>query len=183
MRLFSFSRAWARNLRRMIKDRLREQRAKVKVEGGRGNAGGLAMSGLLVLATLFAVVLAYGMVVRFATPRVDPLRESNAAHLQGDRIQIELLNGCGVDNLAADARLFMRDRGFDVVGVGNFEVSDVPETYLIDHIGDGVAARKVASSLGIGADRIRSDQESAALLDVTVVIGHDYRSLRIYADA
>lgn len=166
----------------MVKDSRREQKAGENAKGARGRAGSLAVTGLLVVATIFAIVLIYGVVIRFAAPRVDPLRESNATQLQGDRIQVELLNGCGVDNLAAEARQYMRDRGFDVVGVGNFEVSDVPETYIVDHIGDGVAAGKVAASLGVGADQIRKDEKSAALLDVTVVIGHDYRSLRIYAE-
>lgn len=133
------------------------------------------------MAVTVALVLVYGLVVRVVAPRVDPSRVSNPAELEGNTIQIEILNGCGIDNLAAEARTHMRRRGFDVVGVGNHRVQDVDSSFVVDHAGDLRAARKVAAAMGISAARIRQESEDDALFDATVVIGEDYESLLFFA--
>lgn len=147
-----------------------------------GRSSGVALSVSLLLAVALVAFLAYALVVRVATPRVDPLRETNPASLEGSTIQVEVLNGCGVDRLAADARRYMKDRGFDIVGVGNYSDDNVLQSFVVDHVGDGVAAAKVASSIGIPVERVLRGDEAEPLFDATVVIGHDYRSLRPFVD-
>lgn len=136
----------------------------------------------IALAVTVALVLVYGLVVGVVAPRVDPVRVTNPADLEGTTIQIEILNGCGIDNLAAEARTHMRRRGFDVVGVGNYASQDVDTSFVVDHTGDLQAARKVASAIGIPVEHIRQETEEDALLDATVVIGRDYESLFAFAE-
>jgi hypothetical protein len=145
--------------------------------GKDAKAGGMTLSLSLVLALVVAAVLLYALFVRFATPRVDPLREANPAALEGERIQIELLNGCGVDDIAATARSYMRRLGFDVVGVGNYTSDDVRVSFVIDHVGDRVAAKKVAAALGLDSAEIREVISADAVFDASVVIGSDFETL------
>ena len=142
--------------------------------------GGLTLSLITVAAVVVAAVLVYGLVIRFGTPRVDPLRESNPGQLEGARIQIELLNGCGVDNVAAKARTYMRRLGFDVIGVGNYATSDVEASFVIDHVGDRVAAGKVAAALGLDENAIREEVSADAVFDASVVLGRDFATLEPY---
>lgn len=143
----------------------------------KARSGGRALNVALLLAVVVACTLLYALATRFGTPRADPLRVENPAGLVGERIQVEVLNGCGVDQLAARARFFLRDRGFDVVGVGNYNESDVRETFVIDRVGDHASAAKVAAVLGLGADRIRAIPNPDSLFDATVVLGADYATL------
>lgn len=135
---------------------------------------------MLVTAVVLLVVLAYALIVRFSTPRVDPLRESNPGQLQGARIQVEVLNGSGVDQLAAVARTYLRERGFDVIAVGNYARSDVEESFILDHVGDRPAAEKVAAAVGLSPDRIEDASSPDALHDVSIVLGMDYEILNPY---
>ena len=134
----------------------------------------------LLAALLLLVFLAYALFVRFGTPRVDPLRESNPGDLEGARIQVEVLNGSGVDRLAALARTYLRERGFDVIAVGNYARSDVEESFILDHVGDRPAAEKVAAAIGLPPDRIEDASSPDALHDVSLVLGMDYELLKPY---
>lgn len=131
----------------------------------------LAIMGLLVL------VLVYSLVTRAFAPRVDPGREANPGSLVGDIIQVEVRNGSGVDGLAGRTTDFLRDRGFDVVEVGNHESFDVPHSMVVDRVGDVDAARKVARSLGIADERVRQEIRPELYLDASIVIGKDYATL------
>ncbi len=132
---------------------------------------------ILVLGTL-AIVLAYSLVTRVTAPRVDPLREDDGGPLVGEIIQVEVRNGCGVSGLAARTTLFLRDHGFDVVEVGDYESFDVVNSKVIDRVGDLASARKVAAVLGIPEDRVEQDIRPEYYLDASVVIGRDYDGLR-----
>ncbi len=140
----------------------------------------MASSLSLLAALVLLAILAYAVIVRFATPRVDPLRESNPGRLQGALIQVEVLNGSGVDQLAAVARTYLRERGFDVVAVGNFDRSDVEYSFILDHVGDRPAAEKVAAAIGLSTDQIEDASSPDALHDVTLILGMDFETLKPY---
>lgn len=136
----------------------------------------------LIVVVAVAGLLLYSLVTRVAAPRVDPVRESNPSGLAGGVIQVEILNGCGIDNLAAETRNYVHDRGFDVVNVGNYERSDVDSSLVIDRVGDMESARKVANLLGVGEGRVIQEIDPERYLDVTIVLGNDYRDLRPFRD-
>ena len=138
---------------------------------------GLLNAGLLVVG-LGVMVLLYGLVTRTLTPSPDPQRSDETTKLVGSIIQVEVRNGAGVDQLAAQTTHYLRERGFDVVDVGNYSSFQQERSVVIDRVGDLEAARKVAEALGLPADRVRQDIRRQYYLDASVVIGHDYKQLR-----
>ena len=132
----------------------------------------------LVTAGLLAILLLYAFATRVLAPRVDPHRESEGSELVGRIIQVEVRNGCGVTDLAAIATQFLRRHGFDVVETGNYSRSDVQFSRVVDRVGDMESAIKVARILGIPEDRVEQELREDLFLDASIIIGHDYQSLR-----
>lgn len=137
----------------------------------------LLNAGLLVVG-LSVMVLLYGLATRTLLPSPDPARSSESRDLVGSIIQVEVRNGAGVDHLAAETMHYLRERGFDVVDVGNYESFQKEHSVVIDRVGDPEAARKVAEALGLPADRVRQEIRRQYYLDASVIIGHDYKQLR-----
>jgi hypothetical protein len=122
------------------------------------------------------VVLAYAFINRtFLRPPVDPAKASGTP---GGIIQIDVLNGCGASGAATTFTGYLRARGFDVVEISNYKSFDMKETLVVDRTGDGTAAEKVAYALGVGKDHIIHQINRDYFVDVSVVIGLDYGSLK-----
>jgi hypothetical protein len=138
------------------------------------------LNAALVVGGLLVLVLVYSLAARGFAPRVDPVREANPANLVGTTIQVEVRNGCGVSGLAGRMTRFLRERGFDVVEIGDYTSFDVEHTIVIDRTGDMETARKVATAIGLGADRIVQEINLDAYLDASVVIGKDFASIRAF---
>lgn len=138
-------------------------------------------NGLLNLAVLalglVVMVMLYALITRSVGLRTDPVRASNPAELVGHIIQVEVRNGCGVDQLAAHTTQFLRDRGFDVVEVGDHSSFEVQHSVVIDRVGDLKSARKVAAALNIPRERVVQEIRPDLYLDASVVLGHDYKHL------
>lgn len=134
-----------------------------------------ALIGILVLAV---GVLAYAFVMRSVlAPPVDARKDKN---VPGRVIQLDLLNGCGVTGAASKVTGYLRARGFDVVEVRNYKTFDVKESLVIDRSGNVELARKVAYALGVREHNILQQLNPDYFVDVSVVIGKDYASLKPY---
>ncbi len=131
----------------------------------------------LVVLGLAVMVLLYALVTRSVGTRTDPVRAGNPGQLVGKIIQVEVRNGCGVDHLAAQTTEFLRDRGFDVVEVGDHTSFDQQQSVVIDRVGDLESARRIAAALDIPEDRVIQDIRTDYYLDASVIIGHDYKTL------
>ncbi len=95
-------------------------------------------------------------------------------------IQIEVLNGCGVNGIAKIFQERLRENGFDVVNTENYVVKgkvywDVDQTFVIDQIGVAEQAKAIAKALGIPLTNIESRENPAAIYDISVVVGKDYK--------
>jgi hypothetical protein len=91
--------------------------------------------------------------------------------------RVEVLNASGTSGLARGATETLRAAGFDVVFFGNAPASASPDTTVVlDRTGDREPARAVARALG--AVRIETAIDSTLLLDVTVMLGRDWRMRR-----
>jgi hypothetical protein len=145
-------------------------------------SGNLVLNVALVLVLGVALLLVYAFSQRLTSPRPDPNRLENPGNLLGDMIQLEVMNGAGVDGLAAEMRDYLQDLGFDVVSVDNYERSDVSQSSVIDRIGNPDAAEQIALALGLGSDRIVEDREPTWFLDASVVIGQDFRTIKPFVD-
>ncbi|MEX2325912.1 MAG: LytR C-terminal domain-containing protein [Gemmatimonadaceae bacterium] len=89
----------------------------------------------------------------------------------GVRIKVEVQNATATRGLARQATLYLRDRGFDVVSFGNAsERRD--STLVLDRSGHGDWAALVATAMKARAE---SRPDSSRYLDVTVLVGGDWR--------
>lgn len=90
----------------------------------------------------------------------------------GERIRVEVVNATRVRGLARRATFDLRDAGFDVVRYASAdEMRD--STLVLDRSGHPEWARRVARALG--SARVESRPDSSRYLDVTVVLGADWR--------
>jgi len=141
------------------------------------------LNAALLVGGLGVAVLLYGLVARTLAPPAAPERPSEESELVGTVIQVEVRNGAGIDHLAAQATQYLRDRGFDVVEVGNYETFQQERSVVIDRVGDREAARKVAEALGLPPERVRQEVRRQYYLDASVIIGDDYKQLRPFQNA
>lgn len=137
----------------------------------------VALAGLGILALL----LCYFWLRGVFPPAEDPALGDQYPP-PGDIYQVAVRNGAGIQGLAEEMRRFLRIEGYDVVEVGNYSSFDEEQTLVLDRVGNPDIARRVAMSLGLDADRIRLEIREDYFLDVTVVIGKDYESIRPFAD-
>lgn len=124
-------------------------------------------------AALLIVVIA--LLVRWsASPDAGPLLGGGPRRIvpEGTRVRVEVLNATTTRGLARRATQHLRDRGFDVVAMGN-----APErrdsTLVLDRAGNAEYAKMVAEALG-GA-RIETRADPSGYLDVTVLLGTTWR--------
>ena len=87
-------------------------------------------------------------------------------------VLVEVLNGSGRRGLARAATRVLRPAGFDVVYFGTVAGTGAP-TQALARRGDSAAAARVVRALGAGAVRVATD--TLLRLDVTVILGADYR--------
>jgi len=97
-------------------------------------------------------------------------------------IQLDVLNGSGVAKLSQRFTDYLRARGFDVVETGNYKNSQVELTRVVDRAGQIKAAQQVAVALGVPKDRVVQEIDRNAYVDVSVVIGKDFRVLKPFSE-
>lgn len=95
-------------------------------------------------------------------------------------IQVEVLNGCGIQGIADKFTEFLRENRFDVVQMGNYISYDVEKTIVIDRTGNMSDAYKVADVLGISRKNVIQQVNENYFLDVSVIVGKDFNNLKPY---
>lgn len=91
-------------------------------------------------------------------------------------VQVEVLNGCGVQGVGDKLKDIIRAKGFDVVKTGNYRSFDVENTFLIDRIGKVETAYRLADSIRLSKKNIIEQVNKNYFLDLTLVIGKDYKA-------
>jgi hypothetical protein len=140
-----------------------------------------------LFATLLAVAvlvgsLAWGAWDHFRGPRPADAASGQAvasrapaAQAPAGRVRVQVLNATPTHGLARQATDVLRDRGFDVVDTGNAPRGTNQESSVVlDRVGRLDVARQVADALGIR--RVEARRDTNLILDVTVVLGKDWRS-------
>jgi len=94
-------------------------------------------------------------------------------------IQINILNACGEKGLAASFKKYMRQKGFDVLEIGNYH-SNLKKTEIVDRLNDMKSAFKVAGVLGVNDSLVYSRIDSSLYLRTTIIIGEDFNTLNPY---
>ena len=122
-----------------------------------------------VAAACVAVVLA---AVLWRGTGLEPPTEVKVLVPDNVRITVEVLNASGQRGLARRATFALRDAGFDVVRFDN-ATENRDSTLVLSRSGKDDWAQLVARALG-GA-RVESRPDSSRYLDITVLLGADWR--------
>ena len=93
-------------------------------------------------------------------------------------IKVEVLNGCGEKGLGGQFTDFLRNHHVDVISTENADHFDFSATQIIQRSEFLDRGYQVASLLGIDEDDIIDDFDLNMDLDITVVIGSDFKSIK-----
>ena len=94
-------------------------------------------------------------------------------------IEVEVLNGCGVPFLAAKTTDFLRSKHFDVVFSGDAKNQVYQHTMILQRNEKIESLKKITDSFGVELDDSKHViilPNESLCLDVTVILGEDYRT-------
>ncbi len=131
----------------------------------------------IIIAFLATVVVFLSYSLYMKIRNVSDNRNKTNQEVASAIIQVEVMNGCGVEGVAAKFTNYLREKNFDVVQVGNYISSNIDETMIIDRIGNRANTEKLAEVLGIDKKNIVQQLNKDYFLDATLVIGKDYNKL------
>ncbi|MFQ5602271.1 MAG: LytR C-terminal domain-containing protein [bacterium] len=99
-----------------------------------------------------------------------------------ETISAEVLNACGVQGLANEFTQYLRDNHIDVVYVGNSPGGfNLDRTIIFDRMFfDCRNASTVGKLLGVEKKNIIPQMDNSSQLMVTILIGKDYKNLKVY---
>jgi hypothetical protein len=103
----------------------------------------------------------------------DPIPEPIAT----PRIKVQVLNGCGKTGIAKKASDFLARNDYEVSDVGNADNQNYRFSKVLNRSGNATATREIARLLGIDESRIERKTGARGNIDVTLIIGNDYRRL------
>ena len=92
-------------------------------------------------------------------------------------MQIEVLNGCGVDGVADMFTDSLRRKNIDVVNTGNYRTFNIDNSIVIDRTGSIINAEYLAEVIGVDNKRVIQQKNKNYFLDVSLIIGKDYKQL------
>jgi len=127
----------------------------------------------IAIVVLTLLLLAAVLATQAFIQRRGGLRASDDARAPAnERVRVEVLNATDTRGLARRATIHLRDRGFDVLEMGN-SGERLDSTLVLDRSGHPDWAERVAKALG-GA-RIEARPDTSRYLDITVLVGRAWR--------
>jgi hypothetical protein len=129
--------------------------------------------GRIIVAALLAGLAAWFGWREWSARRAEQARygAQDARAPEGVRIKVEVLNATRTRGLARRATLYLRDRGFDVVGSGT-SAERRDSTIVLDRSAHPEWAYLVGRAMSA---KVVSAPDSSRYLDVTVILGSDWR--------
>lgn len=131
----------------------------------------------IVFLGVIIIFLAYSLFIKIKN-KEDAERELARKKLAAPIVQVEVLNGCGVSGVAEKFTDFLRSNHFDVVQTGNYISFDIDKSMVIDRTDNKANAVKVADALGIDHKNIIQQLNNDYILDVSIIIGKDFKKLK-----
>lgn len=139
---------------------------KQKTESKNRRTGKYVIFILIILLGVFSASIIY------VQTREDP----EEIFKKNSNLRVEVLNGCGVNRLALKVTNLLRERGFNVVTIGDTDNQYFEETVVIERRDKDMKNAKYFAKR-IGCKNIGKDIDSALYLEITVIIGKDYKKL------
>ncbi|HEX5724195.1 MAG TPA: LytR C-terminal domain-containing protein [Longimicrobiaceae bacterium] len=148
--------------------------ARSRAARKRGGGGRLQTVGIFLTILLAGALLGSLVAGLLDDPQPDPRQPARPrVAAPAERVRVEVLNASGRAGLAREATGVLRDGGFDVVSFGNASGFAPDSSLVLDRVGRLELARQAADALGIR--RVLARPDSNLYLDVTVVLGRDWR--------
>ena len=133
------------------------------------------INSIIVLLLLFNGMQIYGIFSHRSATGVPAVKKVNdTTHVP---LQINVLNGCGVNGVGNTMTRYCRQMGYDVVEMGNYKKFDIEHSIVIDRSGKMSEAQQLASLLGIEKKNVVQQFNNDQMVSASVVIGKDYKSL------
>ena len=118
----------------------------------------------------------YAEIPEEATP------ETLIASKKYPNVSVEILNGCGISGVAALFKDIVHEKTFDVLNTENAAHFGYDNTLIIARTDNVDAAFKLAEELGISRDRVSIEPDASLSIDITMIIGQDYKSVPAFKD-
>ena len=135
----------------------------------------LILNSIIILLGVLIIFLTFSLVNRLSSHSSE--QKTTNVKAASAVIQVEVLNGCGASGVAEKFTDYLRKEKFDVVQMGNYVSFDIDKSMVIDRTGNRANAEKVAAALGIENKNVILQKNDDSFLDVSVVIGKDYKKL------
>lgn len=103
---------------------------------------------------------------------VDEAEEQIVKKVDNSEISVEVLNGTSRSGLANSVAEKLKEEGYNVTKIGNYKTTTNISTSIINR-NDNEYAKKIKEFLGIGS--VKTEKESSSKVDVTVILGNDYK--------
>jgi len=118
-----------------------------------------------------------GYITFKAVSKLSNSEEELRNEISAAKIKIEVLNGCGVSGVADKLTNYLRENKIDVVNLGNYRSFEIENSIIIGRNKKIKNAELVASLLGLDQNSVILQINPDYLLDVTFILGKDYRNL------
>jgi hypothetical protein len=130
----------------------------------------------ILILIVINTILAYSLVKTFSFNDNDSVNNLLADSTKA-RIQVEVLNGCGISGIAEKLTDYLRINNIDVVNLGNYRSFEIENSIIISRNEKIYNAEKVAAIIGLDKENIITQTNPDYMLDVTFILGKDYRDL------
>ncbi|MEO0161337.1 MAG: LytR C-terminal domain-containing protein [candidate division WOR-3 bacterium] len=128
-------------------------------------------TGKVGLIILILLLFLFGVSIIYMSTREDP----EEIYKKNSNLRIEVLNGCGVNRLAIRVSDILREKGFNVVKIGDAR-NYYRESVVIERSDENMANGKYFARR-INCKNIGKDVDPDLYVDVTLIIGEDYKKL------
>ena len=134
----------------------------------------------LILNASILILVLINSILAYSIFNAIPFNDNDDNYLEDStrvRIQVEVLNGCGVSGVAEKLTDYLRTNNIDVVNLGNYRSFEIENSIIIGRNEKIQNAEIVAAIVGLDNQNIIQQINPDYLLDVTFVLGKDYRNL------
>jgi|Deesub1362A_J573_1020465.scaffolds.fasta_scaffold00778_9 LCP family protein required for cell wall assembly len=100
--------------------------------------------------------------------------ETALAAAQREAARIAVLNGAGVEGLAARTAQFLEGQGLNVAQVGNADRLDYLKTLVIDYTGNPYTRQYLKELMGLTGSQIISQYDPSREVDLALILGADW---------
>ncbi|UCH66388.1 MAG: LytR C-terminal domain-containing protein [Ignavibacterium sp.] len=129
----------------------------------------------ILFLSVIIIYLGYSVLYKLNVFESERVNETTKEHKR--IIQVEVLNGCGVVDIADAFTDSLRKRNFDVVNTANYRSFEIDKSIIIDRAGRLGNAKYLADVIGLDRSRVIQQKNKNYFLDITLIVGKDYRKL------